>query len=128
MTNFDGLYILLAAGFSRRFGSSKLLHALDSQNTVIASTIGALKNSKCRFIVAVRGDDEKLQAHLDTLGVKTINIENAHLGMSNVIAECVSKVDISNINWLGICLAIYGSMNLLAELALHSKEQAGLDL
>jgi len=117
-----GLYLLLAAGFSRRFGSAKQLHPLPSGDTIISSSIKALQASGSEFIVVIREDDTAISTHLNTLNVKTIKVTNAHKGLSSVIAEATRKLDLNNIEWLGICLGDmpYIRPATFSELAAHT--------
>ena len=122
MKNLPGLYLLLAAGYSRRFGSAKQLHILPSGHTIISTSIKALQASECEFIVVIRGDDTAIAAHLNTRNVETINVTNAQKGLSSVIAEAIRKLDLNNIEWLGICLGDmpYIKPTTLSELAAHT--------
>jgi len=104
MNNLPGLYLLLAAGFSRRFGSAKQLHPLPSGLTIINTSIKALQASGCEFVVIIREGDTAISTHLNTLDVETIKVANAQKGLSSVIAEAIKKLDRGNIGWLGICL------------------------
>lgn len=121
MQNHSGLYILLASGFSRRFGSPKLLHRLPSGNTIINTSIKALQTSGCNFVVVIREDDMTLSTHIDTLGVEVIKVTNAHKGLSSVIAETTSILNSRQASWLGICLGDmpYINPNTFADLTRH---------
>lgn len=105
MNNQSGLYILLAAGFSRRFGSPKLLHPLPSGKSIIKASIDALKESGCRFVVAIREDDSMLSNQLNAMNVALIKVSNAEKGLSSVIAEATSALSSKQEDWIGICLA-----------------------
>ena len=104
MQNNTGLYLLLASGFSRRFGSPKLLHRLPSGKSIISTTIEALQASGCRFVVVIREYDEPLSDHISSLDVEVIKVINAHQGLSSVIAEATSIINLKKARWLGICL------------------------
>ena len=101
----SGLYILLAAGFSRRFGSPKLLHKLPSGKSIINTAIDTLTKSGCDFTVVVREDDAALLAHLNHLNLSIIKVKNAEQGLSSVIAEATKALRSRAANWIGICLA-----------------------
>ncbi|UZE96888.1 nucleotidyltransferase family protein [Alkalimarinus alittae] len=105
MKHQSGLYILLAAGFSRRFGSPKLLHPLPSGNSVIRTTIDTLKASDYEFVVVIRDDDMVLYNHLTSLNVDVITVKNAEQGLSSVIAEAAETLSTKTVDWIGICLA-----------------------
>ena len=104
MTNSTGLYLILAAGFARRFGSPKLLHPLPTGITIIDSTILALQSSDYEFVVVIREDDTAISNHLKSQSIKTIKVTNAHQGLSSVMAEATRKLDLNRFEWLGICL------------------------
>ncbi|MFD2231428.1 nucleotidyltransferase family protein [Alkalimarinus sediminis] len=105
MNNLSGLYILLAAGFSRRFGSPKQLHTLPSGSSIINTAIDALTKSGCDFVVAIREDDTALLAHLHHLNISIIKVKNAEQGLSSVIAEATEALHTRATDWIGICLA-----------------------
>jgi molybdenum cofactor cytidylyltransferase len=105
MDNQLGLYILLAAGFSRRFGSPKLLHRLPSGESIINTSMQALKKSDCDFVVVIREDDTELSSHLNTLNTSLIRVSGAEKGLSSVIAEATSTLSSKAAHWVGICLA-----------------------
>lgn len=98
----EGLYLVLAAGFSRRFGSPKLLHNLPSGKTIIETTVNSLPAVTTPYNVVVRKDDVLLKAHLNSLGFPTIEVSNAAQGLGSVIAEAVQQV--KGASWIGVCL------------------------
>jgi len=76
--------VLLAAGFSARFGANKLLVEIDG-HALIAHSAVAL--SPCdRVIAVVRADDEVLQSELHTLGVDCVINPEPGRGMGFSIA------------------------------------------
>ena len=105
MKTYSGIYLLFAAGFSRRFGSAKQLHPLNIHNTIISTSIKALKASDCRFIVVIRAEDTQLAKHLKALDVEIMTVDHAEKGLSSVIAEATTKLETDRLDWLGICLA-----------------------
>ncbi len=105
MTNKTGLYLLLAAGFSQRFGSPKLLHALPSGRSIIQASIKALKSSGCTFALVIREGDTALTAHLSNTNVSVIKVSSAEKGLSSVIAEATASINTKSVDWIGICLA-----------------------
>ncbi len=86
--------VLLAAGFSRRFGSHKLLAEFNGQ-PVIAHSAAALE--PCDQIIAVvQGDDQPLQSMLKTLGIDWVVNPEPERGMGYSIAcaiKATSPVD-----------------------------------
>jgi len=76
--------VLLAAGFSSRFGANKLLVEIDGQ-ALVALSAAAL--SPCDHVIAVvRADDELLQSELHTLGVDCVLNPEPGRGMGFSIA------------------------------------------
>lgn len=122
MDNQPGLYILLAAGFSSRFGSPKLLHRLLSGKSIINTTIDTLNKSGCDFVVVIREDDTELSAHLNSLNTSLVKVSGAEQGLSSVIAEATSFLSSRTADWIGICLADmpYIQPQTFADLASHT--------
>jgi molybdenum cofactor cytidylyltransferase len=90
--------VLLAAGFSTRFGDNKLLHELDDR-VLIAHSSASL--SPCdRIVAVVRADDELLQAGLHALGVDCVLNPQPERGMGYSIACAVNATPHSD----GWCL------------------------
>jgi len=56
-------------------------------------------------VVIIRENDKAMLAHLSKLNVAAIKVNNADKGLSSVIAGAVNKLNMNNIDWLGICLA-----------------------
>lgn len=90
--------VLLAAGFSTRFGDNKLLHEIDDR-ALIAHSAAAL--SPCdRVVAVVRVDDEVLQTVLHVLGVDCVLNPQPERGMGYSIACAVNATPDSD----GWCL------------------------
>jgi molybdenum cofactor cytidylyltransferase len=90
--------VLLAAGFSTRFGDHKLLHEIDGQ-AIIAHSAAAL--SPCdRVVAVVRADDLALQSVLHTLGVDCVLNPEPGRGIGYSIACAVNAMSRSD----GWCL------------------------
>ena len=87
--------ILLAAGFSTRFGDNKLLHQIDAK-PVIAHSAAAL--SCCSRIVAVVRQDAEMLALLDALNIECVINRQAHRGMGYSIA-CAVNASQSSDGW-----------------------------
>lgn len=88
--------VLLAAGFSARFGGNKLLHELDHQ-ALIAHSAAAL--APCHRVVAVvRADDELLQHSLHALGVECVLNPQPERGMGYSIA-CAIHAALHSDGW-----------------------------
>ncbi len=88
--------ILLAAGFSSRFGSNKLLADFD-RKPLIAHSSAAL--SPCdRVIAVVRNDDAALQTELRLLGVDCVFNTEPKRGIGHSIA-CGVKATANSSAW-----------------------------
>jgi molybdenum cofactor cytidylyltransferase len=89
--------VLLAAGFSTRFGHNKLLHEINGR-PLIAHSAAVLR--PCDRIIAVVRKDDALIAVLDRLGVDCIVNTEPERGMGYSIAHAVKAAAASN----GWCL------------------------
>jgi len=88
--------VLLAAGFSTRFGAGKLLHEIDDR-ALIAHSAAAL--SPCdRVIAVVRADDGVLQTALQVLGVDCVLNPQPERGMGYSIA-CAVNATLHSDGW-----------------------------
>lgn len=79
--------VLLAAGFSTRFGGNKLLHEINGR-ALISYSAAALK--PCHRIIAVVQADDALQRLLNELGVECVLNTQAERGMGYSIACAVN--------------------------------------
>lgn len=76
--------LLLAGGFSRRFGSqNKLLQPLADGQLVALSAAQALIQALPHSIAVVRGSESSLTSHLASLGFKIVACEAQHQQMSD---------------------------------------------
>ena len=89
MGNVVGL--LLAAGFSRRYGAQKLLEPLHSGDCVVSVACRNLQAGTDRVVAIVRPDDPDLSDVLAKEGAEVIHFENAHLGMGATLAFGVTS-------------------------------------
>jgi len=89
--------ILLAAGFSRRFGSNKLLHVIDGQPMIAHASL-ALK--PCDRIVAIVQKNQALRSVLNGLRVECLENPQPERGIGYSIACAVSATPNSS----GWCL------------------------
>ena len=80
--------VLLAAGFSTRFGANKLLARID-QRPVIAHSAAALASCE-RVIAVVRSVDAALRSELHRLGIECVFNTEPERGMGHSIACAVS--------------------------------------
>lgn len=81
--------VILAAGFSRRFGEDKLLQPLANGDTVIESTVSLYQSVFDEVIVVTRKNNDLLRDLLDRRNISTVFSENADLGMSQSIIAAV---------------------------------------
>lgn len=92
--------LLLAAGFSNRFGSIKLCAELESGNTVFAQTLEHLQQALDNVVVVTRPElAETLIAHCDSLQI----FDQAERGMGATLAYGIALVQ----SWESclVCLA-----------------------
>ena len=83
-----GGVIILAAGFSRRFGSDKRLFKLSSGKTLLQATCQNYRLAFTNVAVVVRAEDEALVNELGT--IDTVIARDADLGMGHSLASGVS--------------------------------------
>ncbi len=91
--------LILAAGFSRRFGSDKLLHRLPNGQRVIESTIHRYKTVCEHVSVVVRDGNVDLRLLLNDLGVACVINNEAEQGMSRSIVSGVKSTH-PELGWL----------------------------
>src|SRR5579871_2391273 len=84
--------ILLAAGYSTRFGANKLLHRLSGGLLVAASAGRNLRAALPRAIAVVRPDVPDVEAALRTEGLEVVVCANARSGMGTSLAHAVQSV------------------------------------
>jgi len=82
--------ILLAAGFSRRFGGDKRLQPLADGRPMAAVAAANLLAACGRVIAVVRPEDKALADALDELGCTVAAAEDAALGMGHSLAAGVA--------------------------------------
>ncbi len=85
--------ILLAAGFSRRFGADKLMQQLPSGLSVIESAAKNLCSILPQSVAVVRPGNTKLEERLQSCGMSVLVNENARLGMGHSIAAGVQATE-----------------------------------
>lgn len=83
--------ILLAAGFSRRFGSNKLLHPLADGVPVALAAARRLQAALPEVLAVVNPQDAALAALLDGEGFRVIVCPQAHEGIGASLAWAVSQ-------------------------------------
>jgi len=81
--------ILLAAGYSTRFGSNKLLHRLADGSLVAARAAGTLIEALPRSIAVVRPGVPEVEAALRAQGLEVTVCPNARAGMGASLAYAV---------------------------------------
>ncbi|TGD76051.1 nucleotidyltransferase family protein [Mangrovimicrobium sediminis] len=85
--------LMLAAGFSRRFGADKRRATLaDGRQLLVASAQNALA-SGLPLRVCLRPDDEALAEALTELGAQVVWCDNAARGMGATLAQGIATVD-----------------------------------
>lgn len=82
--------ILLAAGFSRRFGGDKRLQALADGRPLAVVAASNLLAACGRVIAVVRPEDQGLASLLDELGCTVVAAEEAAFGMGRSLAAGIA--------------------------------------
>lgn len=82
--------ILLAAGFSRRFGGDKRLQPLADGRPMAAVAASNLLAACGRVIAVVRSEDKALAGVLEEVGCMVVAAEDATLGMGHSLAAGVA--------------------------------------
>lgn len=78
--------VVLAAGFSRRFGSNKLMHPLSDGRSILWHSLQPYINAGCDLACVTRPDSAEVISLLKSLNIKTLNCDQAEQGMSASIA------------------------------------------
>jgi len=78
--------VVLAAGFSRRFGSNKLMHPLSDGRSILWHSLQPYINAGCDLACVTRPDSAEVISLLKSLGIKTLSCDQAEQGMSASIA------------------------------------------
>ena len=82
--------ILLAAGFSRRFGSAKLLKKLPDGIPVCIAAARALKQQVPNVVAVIRKDDDSLKAAFEEMSLQVVENPRADQGMGTSLAAGVN--------------------------------------
>jgi molybdenum cofactor cytidylyltransferase len=82
--------ILLAAGASKRFGSDKLLYALNGQTPVALAALASLRAAIPHVIAVVRPGAQQLANRLSEAGATVILCTDAEEGMGASLATAVA--------------------------------------
>ncbi len=91
--------ILLAAGSSVRFGSPKLLQALDEKNSIAQRSALHLQQAIANLLVVVRPDDARLIQQMQDINIPYVLCSQATNGMSASIA-CGIKHSMDASGWI----------------------------
>ena len=83
--------LVLAAGFSRRFGNDKRRAQLADGRSLLIASIEAAQASGLPVRVCLRPGDAALAAQVEQTGVVIIYCQNAHRGMGATLAEGVNQ-------------------------------------
>ncbi|PCJ19915.1 MAG: hypothetical protein COA96_16085 [SAR86 cluster bacterium] len=94
--------VILAAGYSTRFGSSKLLAKLDNGHTVFQQTLKNISAVIPEILIVSRAD---IAPSLSKYSNDIIVFEQAELGMGASLSFAVKQIE----NWAG-CLVCLGDM------------------
>lgn len=78
--------VVLVAGFSRRFGSNKLIHPLGDGRSILWHSLQPYINASCDLACVTRPDSAEVISLLKSLNIKTLSCDQAEQGMSASIA------------------------------------------
>lgn len=78
--------VVLVAGFSRRFGSNKLMHPLGDGRSILWHSLQPYINASCDLACVTRPDSAEVISLLKSLNIKTLSCDQAEQGMSASIA------------------------------------------
>ncbi|MGB4247506.1 MAG: nucleotidyltransferase family protein [Pseudohongiellaceae bacterium] len=97
--------LILAAGFSRRFGDVKLRARLHNGNTVLAQTLARIAAATPNTLVVTRSDLVDVVEAAENLGMTAVTCPDAHLGMGHTLAFGMQRIP----DW-DACLICLGDM------------------
>jgi molybdenum cofactor cytidylyltransferase len=101
--------LLLAGGFSRRFGSDKRMAGFRNRQSLLEASVTSVQRAGLPLLVALRGTDADLAAFLAARGVDTVHCPGSTLGMGHTLAEGLAGRPAS---WTGVIIAL-GDMPLI---------------
>ncbi|MDP1930713.1 MAG: nucleotidyltransferase family protein [Gammaproteobacteria bacterium] len=104
--------LLLAAGFSRRFGDVKLRARLHNGSTVFSQTLARLAAATPNILVVTRDDLPDVTLTVEQLGsttVRAVVCPDSHLGMGHTLAFGMNRIP----NW-DACLVCLGDMPFIS--------------
>ncbi len=118
--------ILLAAGFSRRFGGDKLHHRLPNGQTILEATACQFKQAWSEGIAVIRPEQDSLANELTALGYGIVRSPTSHRGMGASLAAGVKATPTAS-GWL-IALADMPFIKPASYQAVAAALQAGASL
>ncbi len=89
--NRDTLAIVMAAGFSRRFGDDKRQLKLTDEHTLLAHATQIATDTFAKVWVVIREDDNPAALGLSDT-TQTLRVHDAHLGLSASLASAFSTL------------------------------------
>lgn len=94
--------LVLAAGFSRRFGRDKRFYEIKPGKPLLQATLLAVIDAGLPCRVCIRAGDADLETLLARLDVEVLRCRNAELGIGATLAEGVGRCD----DWEGLLVAL----------------------
>ncbi len=101
--------LMLAAGYSRRYGADKRLAVIAGDQNLLDASIAPARRSGLPLLIALRAEDAKLAAQLRIRGVNSIRCHHSRRGMGHSLAEAIAAVPE---DWSGVLIAL-GDMPLI---------------
>jgi len=118
--NAGGGALLLAAGFSRRFGSDKRRHRLADGNSLLAASVALYSQAFAKLIVVLRpGDDDlvaEVQASAEGAKVEIVFCADAIEGMGRSLAAGAAAAQAWDYLFVALADMPWVSLDTLAHL------------
>lgn len=95
--------LLLAAGYSRRFGADKRLLPLSDGRSLLQTAIDNVCRAGLPLLVCLRASDDELELALSGNGIQCTRCPESRLGMGHTLAHGVSSIKAA---WSGVLVGL----------------------
>jgi len=124
LSNSSIIGILLAGGFSRRFGAqNKLLQPLPNGHSVALSAAQALISALPNSVAVIRATESTLANQLRALGFKVVECETQHQQMSDSLKLGMVSAQAEFPQLTGLVIALADMPYIQAETIAHVAQQ-----